>query len=107
MVMKDETREPVQKDLKIAYSDNLTGPYSKVSTPIKANFWAEGPTTLIKDSSLIVYFDKYRDHKYDAVSTTDLINWTDISDKISMPKGARHGSVFTVNDEIFNLLREQ
>ena len=107
MVMKDETREPAQKNLKIAYADHLTGPYSKASAPITGHFWAEGPTTVRKDSNLIVFFDKYRDHKYGAVSTTDLINWTDISDKISMPKGARHGTIFTVNDEIFNLLGKQ
>jgi hypothetical protein len=35
----------------------------------------------------IVYFDKYRDKKYGAIISTDLINWTDISDKIVMPPG--------------------
>ena len=55
----------------------------------------------------IVYFDKYRDHKYGAAQSQDLINWTDISDKISLPKGIRHGSIFKVTrtelDELLKL----
>ena len=68
--------------------------YSNASAPITGNYWAEGPTTLKINGQWIVYFDKYRDHKYGAIQSQDLINWTDISDKISLPKGIRHGSIF-------------
>jgi beta-xylosidase len=107
MFMKDETREPVQKNLKIAYSDNLTGPYSVASKPITGNYWAEGPTTLKKDGSWLVYFDRYRDHRYGAIQSNDLINWTDISDQISIHKGLRHGTIFKVCEDIYNLLDKQ
>ena len=106
MFMKDETREPVQKNLKIAYSDNLTGPYSPAGTPITGNYWAEGPTTLKKDGSWIVYFDRYRDHKYGAIQSTDLQSWTDISDQIAIPKGLRHGTIFKVSEDEFELLKK-
>jgi len=106
MFLKDETREPVQKNLKIAYSDNLTGPYTAAGKPITGNYWAEGPTSVKVDNQRVVYFDKYRDHKYGAITSSDLINWTDISDKISVPKGLRHGSIFTVNDDVFTLLEK-
>jgi hypothetical protein len=53
----------------------------------------------------IIYFDKYTEHQYGALSSTDLQHWTDISDRISMPKGIRHGSVFSVSNE--ELLRLQ
>jgi len=107
MFMKDETREPAQKNLKIAFSDKLTGPYSPAGKPITGNYWAEGPTTFKKDGKWLVYFDKYRDHKYGAITSSDLINWTDISDKISVPSGLRHGTIFEVSDSIYDLLKKQ
>ena len=97
MFIKDETREPAQKNIKIAYADNLTGPYTKASDPITGKVWAEGPTVLKKGKEWIMFFDKYRDHKYGAISSTDLTNWSDVSDKITLPKGIRHGSVFKIS----------
>jgi predicted GH43/DUF377 family glycosyl hydrolase len=99
MLLKDETRIPPQKNIKIAISKNLTKGFSVPSVPITGNYWAEGPTTLKIGNTWVVYFDKYRDHKYGAVQSTDLKNWTDVSDKISLPKGIRHGSIFMVSKE--------
>jgi hypothetical protein len=104
MFLKDETREPAQKNIKIAYADNLTGPYSKAGNPITGNYWAEGPTSVRLKDKWIVYFDKYREHKYGAICSSDLINWIDISDKINVPPGLRHGSILTVDKEIYNKL---
>ena len=96
MFLKDETRTPPQKNIKIAYSNKLNGGYGNASAPITGNYWAEGPTTLKINGQWVVYFDKYRDHKYGAVQSRDLINWIDVSEKISLPKGIRHGSIFKV-----------
>jgi hypothetical protein len=104
MFLKDETREPVQKNIKIATSKKLNSGYSEASAPITGNYWAEGPTTLKIKDTWIVYFDKYRDHKYGAVQSSDLKNWTDISDKISLPSGIRHGTIFTISKAAFELL---
>ena len=106
MFLKDETRIPLQKNIKIAISKNLTNGFSVPSAPITGNYWAEGPTTLKLGNTWIVYFDKYRDHKYGAVQSTDLKNWTDVSDKISLPQGIRHGSIFVVSEEELQLLKE-
>ncbi|HJS00943.1 MAG TPA: prolyl oligopeptidase family serine peptidase [Flavobacterium sp.] len=106
MFLKDETKLPVQKNLKVAYSDKLTGPYSKASTPITGNYWAEGPTAIQIDGKWVVYFDKYRDHKYGAIQQTDK-GWDDISGKISFPSGTRHGTVLEVSKStLLNLLKE-
>tara|TARA_R110000796_G_scaffold37722_4_gene95177 strand:- start:45856 stop:47664 length:1809 start_codon:yes stop_codon:yes gene_type:complete len=107
MFLKDETREPAQKNIKIAYSTNLTGPYAKASAPITGNYWAEGPTVLKINKNWITYFDKYRDHKYGAVTSTDLKNWTDISEKINFPEGTRHGSIFSIPMSLFLQLQRQ
>jgi hypothetical protein len=108
MFLKDETRYPAQKNLRTATSTTLTGGYSAPSKPITGNYWAEGPTVLKKDNQWIVYFDKYRDHKYGAVTSTDLVHWTEISDLLEMPKGIRHGTVVTITKpELDRLLKEK
>ncbi len=107
MLLKDETHEPVQKNLKIAYADNLTGPYSKAGGSITGNYWAEGPTSVKVGDKWIVYFDKYSEHKYGAISSYDLVSWEDISEQIKVPSGLRHGSILTVDSKIFEKLHKQ
>lgn len=102
MFLKDETRFPPQKNIRVATSKKLTTGFGRPSAPITGDYWAEGPTATRVGSQWVVYFDKYRDHKYGAVASSDLINWTDISDRIVMPKGIRHGTVFTITRQEFN-----
>ena len=104
MFLKDETRIPPQKNIKIATSKTLDGGYGDASSPITGNYWAEGPTTLKINGNWIVYFDKYRDYKYGAIQSSDLKTWTDISDKIALPNGIRHGSIFKISRQEFDRL---
>lgn len=104
MFLKDETKKPPQKNLRIATSNSLTGGYSTPSAPITGKYWAEGPTVVRINGNWVVYFDKYTEHKYGAITSTDLTNWTDISDKVAFPKGLRHGTVFTITKEEFERL---
>tara|TARA_B100001750_G_scaffold209354_1_gene189177 strand:+ start:257197 stop:258990 length:1794 start_codon:yes stop_codon:yes gene_type:complete len=104
MFLKDETREPAEKNIKIAYANKLTGPYSAASKPITGNYWAEGPTATMVDGNWVVYFDKYIDHQYGAVRSKDLKEWEDISDQISFPEGTRHGTVLKVPQSVVDKL---
>ena len=104
MFLKDETKNPPQKNIRVAFSNTLTGGYGKPSEPVTGNYWAEGPTVIKINGQWIVYFDKYTQHKYGAVSSPDLKNWSDISDKVSFPNGIRHGTVFTVTKKEFDAL---
>jgi hypothetical protein len=101
MFLKNETRAPVEKNLRIATAKKLKGPYTPAGPPITGNYWAEGPTTLRVGNQWIVYFDKYRDHKYGAVTSTNLKDWTDISDKVKFPAGVRHGTAFAISKKEF------
>jgi hypothetical protein len=105
MFLKDETIEPEQKNIRIATSKYLTTGYSKPGKPITGKYWAEGPTSIKINGQWIVYFDKYRDHQMGAVASPDLINWTDISDKVNFPEGVRHGTVFKVSTAVVDELR--
>ncbi|RVT79575.1 beta-galactosidase [Flavobacterium sufflavum] len=106
MFLKDETKVSVQKNLKVAYSDKLTGSYTKASEPITGDYWAEGPTAIKIDGQWLVYFDKYRDHKYGAIKQT-ANGWEDVSDKVSFPQGTRHGTVLEVSKStLLQLMKE-
>jgi hypothetical protein len=52
-----------------------------------------------------LYFDKYTEHKYGALRSKDLVNWEDVSDKVSFPKGVRHGTVFVVKKSEFEKMQ--
>jgi len=99
MFFKNETKAPQEKNIRIAYAKKISGPYTQAGQPITGNYWAEGPTAVKIKGSWFVYFDKYRDHKYGAVKSDDLKQWTDISDKVEFPKGTRHGTVIVITRE--------
>ncbi|EHQ29199.1 glycoside hydrolase family 43 protein [Mucilaginibacter paludis] len=106
MFLKDETKSPVQKNLHIAYSKKLTGPYSKPTAKITGDYWAEGPTSFKIGDKWLVYFDRYREHRYGAISSTDLSHWTDISNRIDLPKGIRHGSILKITPQELTVLQQ-
>ncbi|MBL0109946.1 MAG: glycoside hydrolase family 43 protein [Saprospiraceae bacterium] len=104
MFLKDETRTPPQKNIRTATSNKLSKNYSFASSPITGHYWAEGPSAIKVGDDWVVYFDKYTEHKYGAVTSNDLIHWTDISEKVSFPGGTRHGTVFMITQEEFKRL---
>ncbi len=102
MFLKDETLTPKpEKNIRISKSDNLIDNWSQPTESITKN-WVEGPTVMKMNDQWIVYFDMYTKHKMGAVSSSDLINWTDISDKINFPEGTRHGTIFKVKESVLN-----
>jgi hypothetical protein len=100
MFYKDERKQPLKKNLNIAYADRLKGPYTAESQPITQtdNYLAEGPTVAKANDWWIVYFDKFSEGKYGAIRSKDLKTWEDVSDRISLPKGIRHGTLFKVTE---------
>lgn len=109
MVLKDERQNPVKKNLRLAFADKAVGPYSSAGEPFTRD-WVEGPTvlpiTLKAGKEWMVYFDRYRDHRYGAVKSADLKQWEDISDQLSFPKDFRHGTALPVSKAIAeNLLK--
>jgi hypothetical protein len=104
MFVKDETIEPPQKNIRVTSADILYGPYSAPTEPITGKYWAEGPTSIKRGDTWFVYFDKYRERKMGAVISRDLVTWEDISDQISFPAGAKHGTVFEVKKSVLDKL---
>lgn len=111
MVVKNENSAPAEKNIRVTRTKKLKKGFpTEVSRPIHGNFWAEGPAPFfIGDDSLVVYYDMYRNHTYGAsVSTDHGYTWHDVKpEDISLPRGIRHGTVFTVSSDIVARLIEQ
>lgn len=104
LIYKDE--RPGQKRLKMASTPTIGQPWKRSNEPILDRDWVEGPTVLRVGKVWRVYFDCYTKGHYGAGESPDGIHWRDISDQVSFPKGARHGTAFTVPEEILAGLRK-
>lgn len=109
MLYKDERIYPVaKKELLVAVADHADGLYLPTGDKPFAVDWVEGPAVCpMSDGSYVVYMDAYTRHRYEAKRTRDFRNWEDVTDRISIPENAKHGSIITVSPEfVDNLLAE-
>lgn len=105
MFIKNETELPVaEKNILVAFSDKMAGPYSIPDKPVTGDYWAEGPTAVKIKGKWHVYFDKYRDHRFGLITSYDMESWTDESEKLKMPEGIRHGTVIEVSPKVLDTL---
>jgi hypothetical protein len=103
LVLKDNTRP--NRNIKVAFGAAYLGPYRNISEPITGSF-TEGPTVMKKGNDWLIYYDAYRDKKYDALRTKDFIKFENISNKVSVPVGHKHGTIFTVDKKILKDLKK-
>lgn len=93
LVFKDNTRP--NRNLRVAFAKSPTGPYSQVSSTFTPSY-VEGPTVERIGNNYLIYYDEYQKFKYGAVETKDFIHYSNISKKISIPQGHKHGTIFKV-----------
>ena len=94
LIVKDNTRP--ERDIKVAFGPTATGPFLQVSEPFTANF-TEGPSVAkLPHNQWLIYYDAYREKKYGAAKTSDFKTFTDVSAKVSVPTGHKHGTIFVV-----------
>ena len=99
LIFKNETVRPVaKKNLWLATSATMDGPYGKPMGPIATvpAAWVEGPTAIEIGGRFIIYYDCYTQGHFGAVMSRDLKTWTDLTPELAMPKGVRHGTVLAV-----------
>ncbi|MCD8260887.1 MAG: glycoside hydrolase family 43 protein [Bacteroides sp.] len=104
MVVKDNTRP--NRNLRIAFADSYTGPYTEPSAPFTDTF-VEGPSVAKIGDQYYIFFDAYREMIYCAVSTTDFINFTDRTGEVSIPNGHKHGTIFKAPSSVVDNLLSQ
>ncbi len=101
MILKDETRHPPAKCLKVAFSSSVTGPWGKASASFTDGIdgWKEGPTLFRKEKWWIVFFDIYTKQRFGAMRTKDFKKWEDVTQQLTVPAGMRHGTVLPISKE--------
>ena len=103
---KDETLQPEKKTINLAIGKTPAGPFEPQGEVGHTN-WIEGPTVLKIGDWWHVYYDCYRINRYGGVRSKDLKTWENITDQLSFPKGARHGTTFEVDAKIAEGLIKQ
>lgn len=104
LVLKDNTRP--ERNLKVAFGESPTGPYQNISKPFTDKF-TEGPSEIKIGDEYLIYYDAYRTKAYKAVKTKDFKTFTDISNKISVPKNHKHGTIFKVKESVLLNIKNQ
>jgi len=100
LIVKDETKAPVKKHLRLAVGDRPEGPFGPAGPPITGD-WVEGPSAIQIGDQFHIYFDHYaKPQYYGAARSGDLAQWQDVSAQVSFPKGARHGTVLRVAESV-------
>jgi beta-xylosidase len=96
LFVKDETKNPVKKNLRMAVGAGAEGPFGPASEAISTN-WVEGPSAIKIGAEYFIYFDHYASPQYyGAIKSPDLTHWRDISATLSFPAGSRHGTISIV-----------
>ncbi|WP_420146027.1 glycosyl hydrolase, partial [Sphingobium sp.] len=103
LIVKDETVEPPRKWLQVAKADSPTGPFGPLSQPFSPA-WVEGPMATRIGDALICYYDVYKEGRWGAATTRDMVTWQDVSARLTMPEGARHGSLLRVPRALVNAI---
>ncbi len=101
LVLKDNTRP--NRNLKVAFSDSPTGPWSEASDAFSGNF-VEGPSVLKIKDSWYIFCDVYKEYRYGVYKTNDFKTFDDVSNQFSIPKGHKHGTVIPVNKKVVDEL---
>lgn len=104
LVLKDNTR--ANRNLKVALSNGLSGPYTGISAPFSGKL-TEGPTVVKVGQDWLVYYDAYGEKRYAAYRTRDFKSFTDISAEIDIPAGHKHGTIFKSSGRILKGLQKQ
>lgn len=106
MFVKNETFAPkTEKNIRMIRAKTPDGPFSETSPAITGAYWAEGPSPLKVGDTWFVYFDKHMENKYGLVTSKDLEVWEDVSERVSFPKDARHGTVIKVPKSVVAALQ--
>lgn len=104
LVLKDNTRP--NRNLKVAFGDNPLGPWNQVSEAFSGNF-VEGPTVLKLGDAWYIFSDVYKEYRYGVIKTTDFIHFTDVSNQFSIPKGHKHGTIFTTSKDVLEGVKKE
>ncbi|MBK8953550.1 MAG: glycoside hydrolase family 43 protein [Chitinophagaceae bacterium] len=101
LVLKDNTRP--ERNLKVAFAETPFGPWKNISKPFSDKF-TEGPSVVKLKDEWLIYFDSYQKKIYEAVSTKDFVQFENVTAKVQLPAGHKHGTVVPVKKKALEQL---
>ena len=108
LFFKDASNLPgnFQHNIKMVRGTSISGSFSR-ENPVMASRRtnAESPAAIRLDSQFVVFYHRYKTGRPGASITKDFRKWKDFSDSISLPKGARIGSVIRIPEKMLSKLR--
>lgn len=112
LIIKDETKFPAPaKNLRLGPAAGVRGPFGPLAPPFTPpGLWVEGPTAVKIGDEYLVYFDAYATRQYRAMRSRDLVNWEDVTERMTFPfagtaQRMRHGTVIAVPRALIERLR--
>jgi sucrose-6-phosphate hydrolase SacC (GH32 family) len=97
MVFKDERRDPLKKNLRLAWAADPAGPWQAEPESFSKS-WIEGPSVARIGGGWLVFFDHYgKPQHYGAYRTADWKRFEDVTSQMSFPPGHRHGTVVGIS----------
>lgn len=103
LVLKDNTRP--MRNIKVAFGKTPLGTFTKSSEPL-TEYLSEGPTVVKVGKNWLLYYDNYGSKNYKALSTSDFVNFEDVSSQIQLPEGHKHGTITTISKKTLKKLIE-
>lgn len=102
LVLKDNTRP--ERNIKVAFSETPVGPWRNVSKAFTDNF-TEGPSVVKLKNEWLIYYDSYRKKIYEASATKDFVHFENVTAKVSVPAGHKHGTIVPVEKKFIKQLK--
>lgn len=103
-IVKDN-RKPGFSNCFAVFGDSPEGPFTDPTEPFSPEY-SEGPCVIKVGDEWLIYYDVYREVRYGAVSTRDFKTFTPIDDKISIPRGYKHGTMIAITRKQLKKLQE-
>lgn len=99
---------PEQDTLRVSSAPTVNGEWSEPTDPIAQVTGAESPSAVKFGDDWLIYFYQPRNNtSYGALRSRDFVQWEDVSSQVSMPEGAKHGSVMRIPDLELEVLQKQ
>ena len=92
--------------LRSAPAHSPSVPFGALSAPFSPA-WVEGPMAARIGDALVCYYDIYKEGRWGAAMTRDMATWQDVSDRLALPAGARHGSLLRVPRGVIDAIENE
>jgi hypothetical protein len=102
LVFKDNTRP--ERAIKVAFGKSALGPWTDASKGL-TDFCTEGPTVLKIGEDWYIYYEVYRDGRFEAIKTKNFKSFTDASGEINVPVGHKHGTIFLSDEDVLKKIK--